>query len=76
MMELMAFVGSGIPPELIDWAEIIRSSTFPSKEELARYAEQVLMMQMGIPPDSGNTAQIPQAIGNVLANEQQVNNSA
>ena len=74
-MEMMAMVQT-LPPELVNWAEVIRSSTFANKEEMARYAEQMLALTMGIQPgENGGAVNLPQSIQGPMNDEQNVNSA-
>lgn len=67
-VELMSLV-SAMPPEMVNWADVLRAAPFQHKEKMAQYAEQVMGMQMQQAQMQG----INQQITDGLTNEQKVN---
>jgi hypothetical protein len=43
-VELMSLV-SAMPPEMVNWADVLRAAPFQHKEKMAQYAEQVMGMK-------------------------------
>lgn len=71
-VELMSLV-SAMPPEMVNWADVLRAAPFQHKEKMAQYAEQV----MGMKAQAEQMAQM-QGIGQQIAagtqDEKNINN--